>query len=152
MIKGLFYLILMSISSLNAQDTESLKVKDVIETFFEGFHKKDTVLMKSVMIPKISIHTAFTNKNGEGFFIKNKNIHKFLKTISKRSDNQKWDERLTNFDIKVDANLALAWIDYEFWLNDNFSHCGVNSFHLVRTDNKWKIISLIDSRKKENCN
>ena len=77
MIKGLFYLILMSISSLNAQDTESLKVKDVIETFFEGFHKKDTVLMKSVMIPKISIHTAFINKNGEGFFIKNKNIHKF---------------------------------------------------------------------------
>lgn len=151
MIRVVLFFVLLITTSVNAQEKESVKVKATIETFFEGFHKGDTILMKSVMMPKVTIQTAFINKKGEGVFVDDGGLDKLLKAIAKRPEDQKWDERLTNFNIQVDANLANAWIDYEFWFNDKFSHCGVNSFHLVKTEGKWKIVYLIDSRRKANC-
>ena len=56
---------------------------------------------------------------------------------------------LMGFDIKIDANLAIAWVDYEFWFNGNFSHCGVNSFHLVKIGDKWEIIYLIRFKEEK---
>ncbi len=47
--------------------------------------------------------------------------------------------------------MANAWTPYEFWYNGNFSHCGVNSFQLIKKDEKWKIIYLVDTRRKEGC-
>lgn len=134
------------------QDSEEAQVKSVIETFFEGFHKGDTTLMKSVMMPKMTMQTTFYNKKGEGVFKDDGGSANLLKAISERPDDQKWDERLLDFNIQIDANMANAWVDYEFWFNGNFSHCGVNSFQLVKTEGKWRIIYLIDSRRRKGCN
>ena len=48
--------------------------------------------------------------------------------------------------------MAHVWAPYEFWYNGEFSHCGVNSFQLFKEEDTWKIIYLIDSRRKEDCN
>ena len=53
--------------------------------------------------------------------------------------------------IHVDANLASAWTPYEFYVNDKFSHCGVNSFQLVKLKGNWVITYLIDTRRREAC-
>lgn len=151
MVRVVVFFVLLMTTSVNAQETESLKVKATVETFFEGFHKGDTTLMKSVMMPNVSMQTAYINGKGEGVFVDDGGAEKLLKAIAERPEDQKWDERLTNFNIQIDANLANAWVDYEFWFNDKFSHCGVNSFHLVKTDGKWKIVYLIDSRRKASC-
>lgn len=47
--------------------------------------------------------------------------------------------------------MANAWTNYEFWLNDEFHHCGVNSFQLLKEDDIWKIIYLVDIRRVEDC-
>ena len=106
--------------------------------------------MKSVMMKEITMQTAYINKKGEGVFVED-GPDKLVNAIASRPANQKWDERLINFNIQIDANLANAWVDYEFWFNDKFSHCGVNSFQLVKTQKKWKIIYLIDSRRRGSC-
>lgn len=70
-----------------------------------------------------------------------------LNAIVTRTDDQKWDERLLHYNIQVDGNMANAWTPYEFWFNDAFSHCGVNSFQLFKNGDQWKIIYLIDTRR-----
>ncbi|HEY0898874.1 MAG TPA: hypothetical protein VGD90_06050, partial [Sphingobacteriaceae bacterium] len=65
---------------------------------------------------------------------------------------QVWDEQITFDAIQVDAGLASVWTSYKFYLGKNFSHCGVNSFQLVKMNGNWKITYLIDTRRKENCN
>ncbi|WP_299275036.1 nuclear transport factor 2 family protein [uncultured Psychroserpens sp.] len=150
--KNSIFLIAFLVTTFSfSQTSQSDEVKATVERFFEGFHKGDTSMMKSVMMPKVTMQTAFINKKGEGVFVDDGGSDKLLNAIANRPDDQKWDERLTKFNIQIDANLAVAWVDYEFWFNDKFSHCGVNSFHLVKTEGKWKIIYLIDSRRKSNC-
>jgi hypothetical protein len=150
MTRVIFFLMLLVTANINAQVDEVAKVKSVIETFFEGFHKGDTLLMKSVMMDKILLQAAYNNKEGKAI-LATEDISKLVNAIANRPEDQKWDERLLDYIIKVDGNMANAWTPYEFWLNDEFSHCGVNSFQLFNDNGQWKIIYLIDTRRREGC-
>lgn len=125
--------------------------KAVIDTFFDGFHQGDTILMKSVMAPDMVLQTAFATKDGSNE-LRSDSANKLLTAIATRTEDQKWDERILDYMVQIDGNLAHVWTPYEFWFNDNFSHCGANAFTLVNTNEGWKIIHLIDSRRKSSCN
>lgn len=146
----LFLILLITGSVVAQQNTPQDEVKKTIETFFEGFHKGDTTLMKSVMVDKFTTQTAFKNKEGKDILVTEESS-KLINAIAKRPLDQKWDERLLDFKIQVDGNMANAWTPYEFWYNGEFSHCGVNSFQLFNDNGTWKIIYLIDTRKKQGC-
>ncbi len=127
------------------------KARQIIDTFFDGFHKGDTLLIKSVMGNEVVMQTAFTNKEGNNL-LRTEEASSLLNAIANRTGDQKWEERLLDYKVQIDGNLAHVWTPYEFWFNDSFSHCGANAFTLAKTDDGWKIIHLIDSRRKESCN
>ena len=56
-----------------------------------------------------------------------------------------------DFEININHDIAVAWVPYEFWLNDKFSHCGIDIFNLFKIDDAWKIISMAYSVQKDNC-
>lgn len=146
----LFLLAILCTTLVNAQTDETANVKAAIDTFFEGFHKGDTILMKTVMMGKFMTQTAFKNKEGKDV-LRTDDSSTLIKAIANRPADQKWDERLKDYIIKVDGNMANAWTPYEFWFNGNFSHCGVNSFQLFHDNGQWKIIYLIDTRQRTGC-
>jgi len=46
-----------------------------------------------------------------------------------------------------------VWASYAFYLGKKFNHCGVDAFHLVKSeDGEWKIFHLADTGQKEGCN
>jgi hypothetical protein len=122
----------------------------VIDTFFEGFHEGDTLKMKSVMAENLPTQTVFATKEGKNM-VRDSSGDDFIKAIGSRPPEQKWEEKLLDYKIQIDGNLAHVWTPYEFWLNGEFSHCGANAFTLAKTDNGWKIVHLIDSRRKSSC-
>ncbi|RYC52851.1 nuclear transport factor 2 family protein [Flagellimonas olearia] len=126
------------------------QIKQVIETFFDGFHKQDSTIIKSVSADYVVLQTTGRDQEGKTRF-RNEEFSKFLTSICSIPDSIKFEEKLTSFSIQVDRTMANAWVGYEFWLNDAFSHCGINSFQLVDFDGEWKIIYLIDTRGKEGC-
>ncbi len=146
----IIFLVLLVSTTITAQDSEEIQVKQAIDTFFEGFHKGDTVLMKSVMYGKFPTQTTYKNKEGKNVLVTEESS-KLIQAIANRPADQKWDERLLDYSIQVDGTMANAWTPYEFWFNDTFSHCGVNSFQLFNDDGNWKIIYLIDTRRREGC-
>lgn len=144
-------LTLVFVQNIHAQGGSAEdKAKLMITTFFDGFHNGDVALMQSVMSPDIIMQRTFNDSNGVGR-VATSSIESLLDAVQNRPTNQKWDERLLSFKISIDGNLAHVWTPYEFWVNDTFSHCGANSFTLARTENGWKIIHLVDSRRKESC-
>ena len=131
--------------------TNSLKVKKVIETFFEGFHKGDSIIVSTTLYRDIKIQTTATNKLGENILTTDTK-EKLLTSVANKKPEQTYFEKLLSFDIKIDGNLASVWTPYEFYLNGNFSHCGANSFQLFNNNGKWEIIFLVDMRRRDNCN
>ncbi|UKM64103.2 nuclear transport factor 2 family protein [Flavobacteriaceae bacterium GSB9] len=150
MMRSILYLTLLITSTVFGQTKEEQAVKAAVDTFFEGFHKGDTSLIKAVMTDKVILQTSYKNKAGKDTLVKGE-FEKLISAIANRPANQKWDERLLDYTIQVDGNMANAWTPYEFWFNDEFSHCGVNSFQLFKNNGQWKIIYLIDTRRRSTC-
>jgi hypothetical protein len=143
-------LFFLSTSFATAQIDEKAAVQKVVETFFEGFHNQDSVLMKSVLADDVVLQTTGRNKEGKTLF-KNEKIGKLITSITSIPDSVSFEEKLTSWSIQVDRTMANAWVGYEFWINGNFSHCGINSFQMVNFDGDWKIIYLIDTRGRDGC-
>jgi hypothetical protein len=62
------------------------------------------------------------------------------------------DERISFETVKIDGPLAIVWAPYNFFFNGQFSHCGMDSFQLVRFGKEWKIQYIIDTRRRTGCN
>ncbi|RZN82881.1 MAG: nuclear transport factor 2 family protein [Winogradskyella sp.] len=133
-----------------AQTSEEDKVKQTIIDFFDAFHKQDTVKLKSMAKGNINMQSISVNREGKTRLDEN-DYEKFIKSIAGIPKDKKFEEKLLDFNIKIDGKMANAWTPYEFWFDGNFSHCGVNSFQLVKEDNDWKIIYLVDTRRRQGC-
>lgn len=137
-------------TSIFAQTPEEDKVKQTIIDFFDAFHKQDTVKLQSMAKGNIKLQSISVNKEGVTRLDEN-DYNSFMKNIAGIPKDKTFEEKLLSFDIKVDSKMANAWTPYEFWFDGNFSHCGVNSFQLVKEDNDWKIIYLVDTRRRQGC-
>ncbi len=146
----LFLFILFCSVPMHAQGSEEVNVKKTIDEFFEGFHRKDSVAVRKTVTGTIELHTIGKNKEGNES-ISSVPFGNFLQAIVKIPDSVQFRELLLSYNIQVDGSMAHAWTPYEFWLNDSFSHCGVNSFQLFKEGETWKILSIMDTRRKENC-
>jgi len=148
--KKLFvFLMVISFSiAANAQTAED-SVKNVINRLFEAMKNSDAALLKSTFADSAILQTIARNKEGN-IIIQNEQVAGFIDFVSKQPKGAA-DERITYDVIKIDGPLAIAWTPYKFYFNGNFSHCGVNSFQLVKINNDWKIQYLIDTRRRKGC-
>lgn len=127
---------------------ETAAVQRTIQTFFEGMRKGDSALVRSTIAPGAVFHTI-SSRSGTTQ-VHPENPADFLKAVG-TPHQQVWDERITFAEVLIDANLASVWTPYEFYLGSTFSHCGYNSFQLVKLAGGWKIAHIIDTRRKEKC-
>ena len=146
--KKILLIILFPLLSYS-QSSENVNIKTSIETFFDGFHQKDSLLMRSVLHESFKLESVAVRDNKVSK--RDLNGKEFISAVTKRPDSPVWKEKLLFYEIKIDGPLANAWVKYEFWIDNKFSHCGVNSIHLLKDGLKWKIFSISDSRRK-NCN
>ncbi|TGE04921.1 nuclear transport factor 2 family protein [Hymenobacter fodinae] len=131
-----------------APATETQAVKKTIQLFFEGMRKGDSTLVRTTLAPGAVFHTIST-RNGLTT-LRPESPSAFVKSVG-TPHKEVYDERITFDKVLIDANLASVWTPYEFYLGSTFSHCGYNSFQLVKLTDGWKIAHIIDTRRKEKC-
>jgi hypothetical protein len=136
-------LLLLGLAS-NAQQQD---VQKTIESFFEGFHQKDTIKLKLVCSDKIILQSISESKT-KGNKLSDETVKEFYKSIASIPASMKFQEKILSYNIQVDGVMAHVWAPYEFYLNDKLSHTGVNTFTLFKEKDTWKIIYLIDTRRK----
>jgi len=140
---GLLFIFCFSMIS-TAQEIE---VKQSIITFFEGFHAKDTLKIKTVCHPKMVLQSIAETKKRTKY--SEETTQAFLQSFAKFPKELQFEERLLDYKIQIDGTMAHVWTPYEFYVNGSFSHSGVNSFTLFSENNQWKIVHLIDTRRKK---
>jgi hypothetical protein len=131
-----------------AQTAED-SVKAVINTMFTAMKNSDGDLLKSCFSDSVVFQSIGRNKEGTTI-IRTENPALFISQVSNAKPGS-LDERIHFETVKVDGPLAFAWTPYHFYLDNQFSHCGVNSFQLVRFNGIWKIQYIIDTRRKSGC-
>ena len=146
------FLVITAFATSQAQviNPEEDAVKATINNLFNGMRNTDTTLIRSSFAAQNTMQTIAKNREGKAVVI-TETVNNFIKTVGSPHPEQ-YDERIEFAKILIDGNLASVWTNYKFYIGNKFSHCGVNSFQLFKGVNGWKIIYLIDTRRKENCN
>ncbi len=139
--------VLFSIGSFAQLAEDSIRA--TINTLFVAMKNGDASLFKTVFSDSAVMQTIIRNKEGQ-ILVKTENVNDFAGFVGQLKKDSA-DERIRFETIKVDGPLAIAWTPYNFYYNGAFSHCGVNSFQLVRFEGEWKIQYLIDTRRKQGC-
>ncbi|MDQ6530775.1 nuclear transport factor 2 family protein [Flavobacterium sp. LHD-85] len=139
----IFLFLLLGLSS-NAQKQE---VQKCIESFFEGFHQRDSSKIKLVCTDKMVLQ-SISESAVKGNKLSDESAKEFYKSIASIPVNMKFQEKILSYNIQIDGTMAHAWTPYEFYVNDKLSHTGVNAFTLFKEKDSWKIIYIIDTRRK----
>ena len=67
-------------------------------------------------------------------------------------DGHEYAERWTSEPtILIRGPIAVIWGEYEFWIDGEFSHCGVDSADLVKVSGEWKVANFMWTVEKEDC-
>ncbi|MEY4461999.1 MAG: hypothetical protein RLY98_539 [Bacteroidota bacterium] len=130
----------------SATYSQNEEVKQVVVTFFKGFHAKDSITMKSVCADKMILQSI--SESSKGTQLKNDSAQDFFRSIATIPNTILFEEKLLDYSIQVDGAMAHVWTPYEFYLNNKLSHKGVNAFTLFKDNGLWKIVYLIDTRRK----
>ncbi|WP_153800187.1 nuclear transport factor 2 family protein [Foetidibacter luteolus] len=144
---GLLLLIVMLAGVVKAQSPED-SVKAVINRLFTAMKSSDSSLLKTCFTDSALLQTI-VNMNGQ-VQLKNETVAEFAKAVAGMPKNAA-DEQIVFDVVKIDGPLAIAWTPYKFYYTGKFSHCGVDSFQLVRINGQWKIVYLVDTRRKTGC-
>lgn len=120
--------------------SEEKAVEEVIRSLFEGMKSKNAEQVAAAFYTEGLMQTV--QAKPEGSTVGSNSVADFVKRIATTPAETTLDERILDYQVKVDGTLASAWTPYRFYVNGNFSHCGVNSFQLVKMAEGWKIVYI----------
>ena len=120
----------MFISTLTTAQSSEDSVKAVVNQLFSAMKGANAAMLKEAFADSAVLQTIRRKQDGT-FFVQNEKVSDFVEQIGKAKKDS-LDERITFETIKIDGPLAIVWTPYKFYYAGNFSHCGVNSFQLVR--------------------
>ena len=138
----------MFILNSNAQTAED-SIKASVNQLFEGMKNVDPDLIRNSFADSAVLQTIVRSQDGK-VSIRNESVAAFASSISKQTRGA-LDEQIQFESVKIDGDLASVWTPYKFYFSGKLSHCGVNSFQLVRVKGGWKIQYLIDTRRRSGC-
>ena len=142
-----FLLLICNFSFSQDQTTE---VKKVVESLFNSMKDSNEIGILSCFTSTATMQSVAMDKEGSPT-IKTNEVSAFASNIGKLPKGAA-DERITFDVIRIDGAMAFVWTPYQLYFNGKFMHCGVDAFVLLKQNGSWKINSLIDTRRKENCN
>jgi len=133
-------------SAVKAQKATEDSVKAAVNALFTAMKSADAAALKAVFAEKAVLQTISRTKEGNTI-VQDEPVAEFAEAVGKMKKDSA-DERIVFETIKIDGPLAMVWTPYNFYFNGAFSHCGVNSFQLVRINGIWKIQYIIDTRRR----
>ena len=133
---------------LHAQ-AEERAVMNVVQQLFDGVRARDTARMRATLHADARLVSSGVKDSVPTVTVEP--VTAWLAGLPNARPGMLLDERLHNTVVKVDGGLASVWAEYTFYLGDKVNHCGVDTFHLVKTADGWRIIDLADTRRREGC-
>ncbi|MBK7392296.1 MAG: nuclear transport factor 2 family protein [Chloracidobacterium sp.] len=121
-----------------AQD-EKRSAIDVVNQLFAGMKAKSAEQIKAVFAADGQLIAIDKPRDGTGFS-KTRLFtgEAFAKMISE-AKGADFIEVMPSPEARISGDLAIVTGRYTFFVGDKFSHCGTNTFNLVKTETGWRI-------------
>jgi hypothetical protein len=116
-------------------NTERDAVMKAVQAFFDTMTARDVEGARAILQPQGRFH-AMRIRAGKPDVRAFSNEEYFADL---QASKQRMRERTWNPEIAVHGLIATFRAPYDFWIDGKFSHCGVDAFDLIKTEEGWKI-------------
>ena len=130
-------------AQINAEEKKAL---DLVQRFFDALETQDTAAFQQMFL-----------KDARNFWVRQLSdsavISSQLSTAMRLNPSRVIKERMrpASTEVKIHKGIAMVWAPYDLWVNDIFTHCGVDVFTLMKSSSGWKIASIAYTIEKEGC-
>jgi hypothetical protein len=148
--KLLLLICMLSAVYTKAQSTienDKKAILEKVELFFQSLEKQDTALYSSVFMPE-SQGWSIRKRNDSVIYSSWFSADRVKRLINPSAIVQ---EKKLSYEIKVHQQIAMAWVPYTLSVSGKFSHCGVDLFTFIKTDQGWKISSCSFTIEPNGC-
>lgn len=147
---GTVFLLGLVPPAANAQSASDVRaeVLGVIHRLFDGMREGDSTAVRAVFDAGARMQSV--GRQDGTPVLRTGSVDRFVAAVG-RPHEAVWDERIWDPVVHLDGPMATVWTPYAFYQGNRLSHCGVNAFQLIRRGDGWKIFSLVDTRRQEEC-
>lgn len=144
---AIFSIFMCSVLISGNVDIEKKNILETVNKFLEVLKTGDIEMAKEILVSEGS---NFSIREDSGSYrIRHTDYKSLIESLPKTKG--KYREVITNPAFLIHRNIAVVWAKYKFYINGKFSHCGVDSFSLIKDKGKWKIASIIYTVEKKEC-
>lgn len=147
---ALSIVVLMSAANTVADDGDRAAILALIDTAFYAVGSDDPDDMRAIQLAEgtsISFRQHPDGESGE-LLMRMSTNEALLADTTEDKLVERWTGDPT---VMIRGPIAVVWGEYEFLINGNFSHCGVDSIDLVKVDGNWKIANWMWTVEKDGC-
>jgi hypothetical protein len=138
----------LMVGAVRAQSGQD-SVRAAVNLLFTAMKNADSAQLMSAFDDSAVLQTIVTDNNGKTT-ARSYPVAEFAQAVG-RIPKGSADEQVHIEALKMDGPLAVVWAPYHFYYNGTLLHCGVDSFQLIRVNGVWKILYIVDTRKKGVC-
>ena len=130
-------IVLVASASSGAQSAaaEREAVLKTVQMFFDTMTAKDIAGARTVLQEQGRFH-AMRMRDGKPDVRAFSNEEYFADL---KASQPRMQERIWNPEVRISGLIATVWAPYDFWIDGKLSHCGVDQFDLIKTEDGWKI-------------
>jgi len=135
---------------LHAQEAGSSlerEVAEVANTFLSALSAADTATLAGLLAPEAMIYSV--REGSEGPAMRSVTRAAFLESMG--GEDQNLLERMWDPTVQVQNGVAMVWTPYDFHLNGEFSHCGIDVFTMLKGGGGWQVASITYNVVREGC-
>ncbi|NKB32869.1 MAG: DUF4440 domain-containing protein [Pseudomonadales bacterium] len=131
-----------------AQEEEREAVLETVQKFFTSIETRDRDLLESILVPDSLNISVRELVDGEARFsvMSYEEVVTALTRPGRDAKERSWDET-----VLIQGNIAVVWTPYDFYVDGEFSHCGIDSFQLIKRDGQWLISNSSWTLETEDC-
>ena len=124
-------------------------ILETVDQFFAGLAQRDRGLLASITIQgSLNISTSVTASDDQRIRIQN--YTQLLNNLG-GGDGPALLERYWDPTVLVQRDIAVFWAPYDFHVAGQFSHCGIDSFQLIKRDGQWLLTNLSWTVERTGC-
>lgn len=115
--------------------SERDEVLKIVQAFFDTMTARDVEGARKILQPQGRFHaTRMRDGKPEIRAFSNEEYFADLQAAKTRMQ-----ERIWNPEVRIRGTIATVWAPYDFWIDGKLSHCGIDAFDLIKTEEGWKL-------------
>ncbi len=120
------------------------EVLGAVDSLFDAMAKHDVEASRKLIVPGAS----FVVVKPDGTVAMEHDTD-YLDSLARHKE--AFRERIWNAQVTVQGDIAQVWAPYDFHLDGKLSHCGIDSFSMVRTAEGWRVAGVSYTVRKVGC-